>query len=115
MCDRFADVGVHLRHPEREKVDAIWEEGGGAVDEFAEFGYGLDEMTAREYSYPFWRGLSGLGLQLDFEHGVRESFDILGRKPGKGVVDADIHSPPVLASSVSPVEVVFADHRELGV
>lgn len=78
--DGFADVGVHLGHPEREKVDSIWEESGGAVDEFAEFGDGLDKMTTCELPDPFWRCLTGLGLQLNFEHGVGEAFDILRRK-----------------------------------
>jgi len=59
--------------------------------------------------------LAGLSLQLDFEDGIREAFNILWWELVEGPVDTDVHASPVVAGADASIPVVFADEGEFSV
>lgn len=112
---RLADIDVHLGHPEGQQVDAIREQARAAVDELGKLGHGLDQVRGDELAHPLRRLLAHLRLQLHFEDSVGETDDIFGGQLREGVVDANVHASPVLAAAIAAVQVVLADHGQLGI
>lgn len=72
-------------------------------------------MTIDQIRNPLWRFLPHLRLQFHLQHRIREQLLVLLVQLIERVVDTDIGSSPVFASSRLAIEIVFSDHGELGI
>ena len=85
------------------------------MNELGELGHSLDEVALHKLTHPFGRFLTHLRLKLHFEHTIRETLDIGLRELLKRIIDADVHTTPVVARALLAVPVVFTHQRELRV
>ncbi len=81
---RLANVGVHLRKPEGNQVDAVRDQSGATMNELGELGHSFDEVRRDKVTNPLRWFLTQLSLQLNLEDTVREALDVLSGKLFEG-------------------------------
>ena len=78
-------------------------------------GHRFDQVRLNEVGDPLRRLLTILGLELDFQDTIGEQFFVFRRELLEWIVNPDIHPPPVVSRSSTPIPVILADHGQFGI